>query len=183
MHSEQESQSITPAKALSPIEKARWERENSDWLDVSSDIAMLILQKLYDDNQTKKELAQKLKVSPQHITKVVSGRENLTLKTIVRLQKALGIQLITVPDDITALTESVPQKTEQFRDLESILFPEATKQKLRFTHKQDTHKVSTFSKSEKQRGTTSLLVSFFHTDKNHSSSQISNDKYLLFDNI
>ena len=43
---------------------------------------------------TKAELADKLKVSRQRVNEIVKGRENLTLKTIVEIEGALGIMLI-----------------------------------------------------------------------------------------
>lgn len=35
-------------------------------------------------------------VSPQQISKIVKGNENLTLETIVKLEKCLGAKLIEV---------------------------------------------------------------------------------------
>ena len=46
---------------------------------------------------TQKKLAEIVGVSPQYINKVVKGRENLTLETIVKMEKALGIALIEIP--------------------------------------------------------------------------------------
>jgi len=36
-------------------------------------------------------------VTPQYINKIVKGKENLTLETIAKIEKALGITLIEVP--------------------------------------------------------------------------------------
>ena len=39
--------------------------------------------------------AEEMNVTPQDITKIVSGKENLTLETITKLQKALNIVILT----------------------------------------------------------------------------------------
>ena len=36
-------------------------------------------------------------VSPQHISKIVKGQENLTLETITKLESALNVILVEVP--------------------------------------------------------------------------------------
>jgi plasmid maintenance system antidote protein VapI len=60
----------------------------------SQQIAMMVLQKLKDLQWTQKELAFKLGVSPQQVSKIVSGKENMTLETIVKLQQVLNISII-----------------------------------------------------------------------------------------
>ncbi len=37
-------------------------------------------------------------VTPQYINKVVKGRENLSLETISKIEKALEISLVEVPE-------------------------------------------------------------------------------------
>lgn len=75
---------------------AKWREANEDWLSDSFKIAVLVLETLHSKNMTQKELADKMKVSPQFINKVVKGQENLSLETIAKLGKALGIRLIEV---------------------------------------------------------------------------------------
>ncbi|MFM1963434.1 MAG: hypothetical protein RLZZ172_2279 [Bacteroidota bacterium] len=60
----------------------------------SQQIAMMVLQKLKDLQWTQKELAFKLGVSPQQVSKIVSGKENMTLETIVKLQQVLNISIL-----------------------------------------------------------------------------------------
>lgn len=43
---------------------------------------------------SQKQLAERMDVSPQQISKIVKGQENLTLETISNLEIALGIQII-----------------------------------------------------------------------------------------
>ncbi|MEI6595881.1 MAG: helix-turn-helix transcriptional regulator, partial [Bacteroidota bacterium] len=48
-------------------------------------------------NISQKELAEKIGVSPQHVNKIVKGRETLTLETISKLEVALEISLLMAP--------------------------------------------------------------------------------------
>jgi DNA-binding Xre family transcriptional regulator len=79
------------------LEDAKWRHANADWLDLSAAIAIKILRFLREHKITQKELADRLGFSPQHLSKIVKGSENLTLETICKIQKALGIPLIEVP--------------------------------------------------------------------------------------
>ena len=72
----------------------QWRRENRSWLKESSRIAISILKRLDDLSWTQKTLAEKMKVSPQQISKILKGQENLTLETIVKLESCLGLVLI-----------------------------------------------------------------------------------------
>ncbi len=74
------------------------------WLDNSAKIALKILRTIRDLKITQKELADKLNISPQHISKVLKGQENLTLETIDKLEKALNIRLIDIPEFETTIS-------------------------------------------------------------------------------
>jgi Helix-turn-helix. len=78
-------------------ENAKWREANSDWLEKSAFIAIKLLRILRTEKMQQNELAAKIGVSPQYINKVVKGQENLSLETICRLEKALGISLIEIP--------------------------------------------------------------------------------------
>lgn len=45
---------------------------------------------------TQSELATKVGVSPQQVSKIVKGKENLSLETITKLEAALGINIISI---------------------------------------------------------------------------------------
>ena len=77
-------------------EKAKWRRENRDWLKKSQAIAFEVLGALDEKKLTQKKLADLMKVTPQYINNIVKGRENLTLETIAKLEKTLNIKLITI---------------------------------------------------------------------------------------
>jgi transcriptional regulator with XRE-family HTH domain len=64
----------------------------------SSQIARRVLSAINENeelNQTK--LATALNISPQQVSKIVKGKENLTLETIYKLSESLNVELITFP--------------------------------------------------------------------------------------
>jgi transcriptional regulator with XRE-family HTH domain len=89
------------------LEKAKYRRENRDWLLKSKHIALRVLGVLKERGMQQKELAEQLGVSKQQVSKIVKGKENLTLETISKLEKALGITLFEIPSQ---KSESEQQK-------------------------------------------------------------------------
>ncbi|MCC8119600.1 MAG: helix-turn-helix domain-containing protein [Bacteroidales bacterium] len=91
------------AKPASPEAMAalEFDIENSDWILESISIAMNIRSLLKDKGISQTQLAEKLNVSKGQVSKLLSGRENFSLKTISRLEKALDTKLISVisPND------------------------------------------------------------------------------------
>lgn len=85
------------------LEKALWQEENEDWLDISFTIAVKMLSALsankklsvFPSNQ--KELAEAMACSAQYVNKLLRGQENLQIETICKIQRILNIKLIEVP--------------------------------------------------------------------------------------
>jgi ribosome-binding protein aMBF1 (putative translation factor) len=75
--------------------KAKYRRDNREWLKKSAAIAIRILGALKAQNISQRDLAERMNISPQQISKIVKGQENLTLETISNLEIALGIQIIS----------------------------------------------------------------------------------------
>ena len=80
-------------------EKAQWRRENRRWLRYSGFIALKVMHRLEDLNMSQKELAERMNCSPQYVSKLLKGSENLTLETIAKLEDLLG--LIIIKDALT----------------------------------------------------------------------------------
>lgn len=87
------------------MEKRSWSKEaehrrkNKKWLKYSSNIARRILAAIEDKKDfNQARLAKALGVSSQQISKIVQGKENLTLETIANLSTALNTELIEFPD-------------------------------------------------------------------------------------
>jgi transcriptional regulator with XRE-family HTH domain len=67
---------------------------NRAMLRESQGIALKVLMKLDDLDWSQKDLAKALGVTPQQITKIVSGKENLTIETQIKLQNILDIPIL-----------------------------------------------------------------------------------------
>lgn len=86
------------------LDKARWRKENEAWLDISFKIAVKILSALKANKtanvypKTQKELAVAMDCSPQYVSKLLKGTENLQLETITKIELILDINLIQVPE-------------------------------------------------------------------------------------
>jgi len=99
------------------LEKAQWREENKQWLDRSTKIAIKILSVLRNNRKenrlpnSQKDLAELMGVSPQQVNKMVKGTENLTLETISKIEKALGIQLMEI-------SETYSKSLQQDKELE-----------------------------------------------------------------
>lgn len=69
-------------------------RKNKDWLPYSTAIAIRVLHRMKALGVTQKQLAESLGCTQQYISVLLKGRENLTLETIAKLEKALRLDLI-----------------------------------------------------------------------------------------
>lgn len=91
-------------KALTSSIPSKWEEEalfreeNKAWLQRSAAIALKILRELRVQSITQKDLAIRLNVSAQQVNKWLKGNENLSLSTISRMEEALQIVLIDIPN-------------------------------------------------------------------------------------
>lgn len=69
---------------------------SKDWLNDAVIIGIKILDTLKAQGMTQRQLAERLGVTPQAITKIVKAKQNLTLGTIRKLEAALGVSLISI---------------------------------------------------------------------------------------
>lgn len=76
------------------IDRIKERIKNRKSLRESQEIAIRILKKLEEPGWSQRRLAREMSVSPQQITKIVKGKENLTLETIVKLQEILNIPIL-----------------------------------------------------------------------------------------
>lgn len=101
-------------------EGAKFRKQNKYWLLKSAEIALRVIDTLKDKKMTQAELAVQLETSPQNISKILKGQENLTLETIVKLERSLDINLITIPKYIKQVEIKVPPF-----DYSSLIMPSA----------------------------------------------------------
>ncbi|MFN8366666.1 MAG: helix-turn-helix domain-containing protein [Candidatus Kapaibacterium sp.] len=88
-------------------ESIKWRRENRDWLRRSVEIALKVLDALEEQKISQKQLAKTLGVSAQYVSKIVKGQGNLSLETISKLERALGIELIQIPANQTSVQTQI----------------------------------------------------------------------------
>ncbi len=88
------------AKPVNPdakwIQIAKWNEEHADALADYMVIAMRISSALKEKKMTQKEFAAQLGVSPQALTRIMKGRQNLSLNKVRQIEKALGISIMTI---------------------------------------------------------------------------------------
>lgn len=77
-------------------EREDYKKANRKWLRKSVDVALRVLDILDEKEMSQNDLAGKLKVTRQQVSKILKGQENLTLETISRLEEVLGITLVKV---------------------------------------------------------------------------------------
>ena len=105
-------------KAFGKINQNHWGniakewRSSQDWLPYSRKIALEVLDCLIDKKMSQKDLAQKMNVSQQMISKWLKGNENFTLDTISKIEKVLGIELITIKSQIRPDNSMTSQITQ-----------------------------------------------------------------------
>lgn len=84
-----------PSKLLKNID---YRQSNKQWLDESARIALMVLNALKARGMSQKYLADQMGTTPQYISKIVKGSENLTLETIKKLEQMLGLVILSKSD-------------------------------------------------------------------------------------
>ena len=97
-------------------ENAEFRRKNRRWLRYSGFIALTVMKRLDEINMSQKTLAERMGCSPQYISRLLRGNENLTLETIAKLEDSLDLDLVstalTVVDVYEAKEQSSPKVAE-----------------------------------------------------------------------
>ncbi len=75
-------------------EEAEWRRDNWSWLRHSQKIAVKVLLQMKQEGLTQKALAERMDCTQQYVSKILKGKENMSLDTLSKLEDALGISLI-----------------------------------------------------------------------------------------
>lgn len=81
-------------------ENAIYRLENSRWLRRSQKIAMEMLDRMDFLGVNQKELAQRMGCTPQYVSKILKGKENLSLETISKIEEALEMEFQSVPASV-----------------------------------------------------------------------------------
>ena len=86
--------------------EAEWRRDNWSWLRHSQKIAVKVLLQMKQMGLTQKALAERMDCTQQYVSKILKGKENMSLDTLSKLEDALGINLvfdeqIAYPNNVT----------------------------------------------------------------------------------
>lgn len=73
------------------VAKARQEQENKNWIRLSKYIAVITLSKMDELGLTQKKFASLMGCSQQYVSKILKGKENLSLETISKIEECLNI--------------------------------------------------------------------------------------------
>lgn len=72
-------------------EDAKWRQENEVWLKWSRGIALSIVAYMQANSLSRSDIANKLGVSPQYVSRILSGTTNFSFKSIAEIERKLGI--------------------------------------------------------------------------------------------
>lgn len=75
-------------------EQAQWNVENWGWIRHSTQIALKARGRMRDLGITQKDLAERMGCSQQYVSLILQGKENLTLETISKLEKAIDMDIL-----------------------------------------------------------------------------------------
>ena len=78
------------------VEEATWRKENTSWLRWSRQLAVTLIGYMQDNGLKRADLASRLGVSPQYVSKLLSGTENLSFKSIANIEEKLGITCFSI---------------------------------------------------------------------------------------
>lgn len=88
---------LTAKKKSNWLEEVAYKIKNQGWLNKSANIASRILDGMEEaGNISQRDLAKKVDLTPQRVSKILKGDANLTLQTIDKFEKVLGLELIRV---------------------------------------------------------------------------------------
>ena len=73
------------------VKDEQWRKENESWLKWSRQLAVSLVGYMQDHKMKRADLATALNVSPQYVSRLLSGTENLSFKSIANIEDKLGI--------------------------------------------------------------------------------------------
>ena len=77
-------------------ENAERRRENREWLKWSRDVALSLVDYMETNEINRNGLAERLGVTPQYVSKMLSGKVNLSFKSIAEIENKLSIRLLSI---------------------------------------------------------------------------------------
>lgn len=93
------------------LKEVEYRLKNWDWLEKSALIALDIHAYLRKNDISKQEFAKMLGVTPAQVTKLLSGKENLGLKTISKIESIMQMELVSIPNFEHYFSTSYEERT------------------------------------------------------------------------
>ncbi len=78
------------------VENAQRRRENRTWLKWSRDVALRLIAYMEDEGLSRQALAARLGVTPQYVSKLLSGNVNFSFKSVAEIEEKLGLHILNV---------------------------------------------------------------------------------------
>lgn len=94
MTNKEKFQKLVSNQTTTIVAKNKARIKNRPRLRAAQNIALKVLDRLDELGWKQVHLAKQMDVSAQQVSKVVSGKENLTLETIVKLESVLNISIL-----------------------------------------------------------------------------------------
>lgn len=117
MSNKEKFTALVSPETTNTVAKNRDRIKNRAMLRESQNIALKVLDKLEELRWSQRKLAREMGVTPQQITKIVKGQENLTLETQIKLQTILKIPILASYYDSKeekGISEVAITKTERY---------------------------------------------------------------------
>ncbi len=86
-------ESKTPSKFQ---ENAEWRRENREWLKWSREVALSLVDYMETNEINRNGLAERLGVTPQYVSRMLSGKVNFSFKSIAEIENKLSIKFLNI---------------------------------------------------------------------------------------
>lgn len=78
------------------FEQAQYREDNYEDIKKAQKIALIVLRTIRERNMSQVALAEKMGTTPQLVNKWLKGKENFTMSTVEKLEKALDIKLLQI---------------------------------------------------------------------------------------
>jgi len=85
---------MTEKKIDNALEVKEETVECKDWVCHSQAIAAIMSNRMGELGMTQRALAEKMNCTQQYVSKVLKGRENLSLETLCKIENALDIKIL-----------------------------------------------------------------------------------------
>lgn len=76
------------------VKEERVECKGENWVCHSQAIAAIMSNRMGELGMTQRVLAEKMNCTQQYVSKVLKGRENLSLETLCKIENALDIKIL-----------------------------------------------------------------------------------------